>query len=209
MIRLGGLAAFSLMALLVEVTPGPNMGYLAAIAARHGRKAGFVVVLGVAMGLTVDLAAVLAGLAAFVLSHRALYETMRWAGVGYMAWLAVDAWRSTSTRYPSEAASESLGRLFSRGLIANLLNAKAALFMITVLPTFLDPKLGYVTWQMLWLGLIYLVIASGVHTAIVLASSRAATFDLFRLTKTTSTRVYAVSLLLVALWLGYTTGAAA
>ena len=88
-----GLAEFVLVATLVEITPGPNMAYLASLAAVHGRRAGIQAVLGILLGLAAYGILAAFGLAALVGASPTLYAALRFAGVAYMLWLAVEAWR--------------------------------------------------------------------------------------------------------------------
>jgi threonine/homoserine/homoserine lactone efflux protein len=80
-------------ALVVELTPGPNMGYLAAVASRHGTRVGLAVVGGIALGLTLLVTATVTGLSRFVLADHMAFQLFRWAGVAYMFWLAIGALR--------------------------------------------------------------------------------------------------------------------
>lgn len=79
---------FAIAALLIELSPGPNMGYLAIVAAQRGRRAGLLVVVGIALGLSCYLALAVVGVAEELLADRRIYETLRWFGIGYMLWLA-------------------------------------------------------------------------------------------------------------------------
>jgi threonine/homoserine/homoserine lactone efflux protein len=78
------LMAFVLTSFIIEMTPGPNMAYLAVLGASRGRLAGFSAVLGVALGLA--LLGVAAGLGAgsLILDNPVAYETLRWAGAIYL-----------------------------------------------------------------------------------------------------------------------------
>ena len=126
----GPLLTFALTALIIEITPGPNMAYLAALSLSNGRRTGFAAVAGIALGLMAYGAAAALGLAALVDASRWLYEALRWAGVFYLPWLAWQAWSSESETSPATARAElnRPGVAFRRGLITNLLNPKAAIF---------------------------------------------------------------------------------
>src|SRR5262245_32737332 len=87
------LLAFAGTCLVVELTPGPNMAYLAVLSADKGRRAGFAAVAGIAVGLLIVGVGAALGLAALVASSRWLYEILRWCGAFYLLWLAWDAWR--------------------------------------------------------------------------------------------------------------------
>src|SRR5215204_2270711 len=81
------LLAFVLTSLIIEMTPGPNMAYLAVLGASHGRLAGFSAVLGVALGLAILGIAVGLGSGSLLLNSRVVYESFRWAGALYLCWL--------------------------------------------------------------------------------------------------------------------------
>src|SRR3954464_8456556 len=84
--------AFVLTSLIIEMTPGPNMAYLAVLGASRGRIAGFSAVLGVALGLALLGIAVGLGGGSLVLNNPVAYESLRWAGALYLCWLAFDSW---------------------------------------------------------------------------------------------------------------------
>jgi threonine/homoserine/homoserine lactone efflux protein len=160
------IAAFALTALVVEVTPGPNMAYLALVSATHGRRVGWTFLAGVALGLALMGLAAAVGLAVLIESHPLAFQALRWAGVLYLIYLAFDTWRD------EEGAGDiPKGRYFTRGLVTNLLNPKAALFYLTVLPEFL-PSGGGLTPNLVLVG-VYVLVASLVHAAIVLAAGAA------------------------------------
>src|SRR5690242_7760339 len=87
------LFAFALAVALIELTPGPNMGYLAVLAASAGRRAGLAATAGVAAGLLGVGVASSLGLAAIVAASNLIYEILRWGGVLYLLWLAWEGWR--------------------------------------------------------------------------------------------------------------------
>lgn len=78
---------FVIASILIELTPGPNMTYLAIVSASEGRKAGFATVIGVALGLlTVGVAAAL-GLSAIIANNEIVYQGLRFSGIAYLFWL--------------------------------------------------------------------------------------------------------------------------
>src|ERR1700759_3514659 len=87
------LLAFALTAALIELTPGPNMGYLAVLAASAGRRAGLAATAGIAVGLLSAGIASSLGLAAIVAASSLIYELLRWGGAFYLLWLAWEGWR--------------------------------------------------------------------------------------------------------------------
>src|ERR1700759_205165 len=161
--------AFALTALIIEITPGPNMTYLAALSLSSGLRPGFAAVFGIALGLlTYGIVAAL-GLAALIDSSPLLYGLLRWSGVAYLLLLAWESWSSERETAPEETdgRSGSPWLAFRRGLITNLLNPKAAVFYVVVLPEFIRPGAGSVMSQTLALSAIYVAIATTIHAGIV------------------------------------------
>jgi threonine/homoserine/homoserine lactone efflux protein len=167
----GTLLAFFLTSIAIELTPGPNMAYLAVVGVTRGRIAGLYAVLGVAIGLALLGAAAGFGLGQLVLENRVLYEVLRWGGAIYLLYLAWDAWRDGQK--PLEEGPTDLSRwlFFRRGFITNLLNPKAALFYVAVLPGFVDATRPAAS-QLLALVTIYVIAATIIHAAIVLLAAQ-------------------------------------
>ncbi|GAB4387397.1 LysE family translocator [Albidovulum sp.] len=196
--------AFALASALIELTPGPNMAWLAILTLAEGRRSGLAAVLGVALGLAgIGLAAAL-GLAALVAASELAWQALRWAGVLFLLWLAWDGWRGAEDGVP-ELRTRGRLRAFRRGLITNLLNPKAAAFFVAVLPGFVGPA-DAVLASTLLLSALYVAIATAIHGAIVLAADGAR--RLFSDRRRTSVIRRGLSLLLagVALWFAWATG---
>lgn len=167
-IPLATLITFATTCLVIELTPGPNMAYLALLSASQGRRAGVAAALGVGLGLLVVGIATALGLAAIISNSSFLYEVLRWGGVAYLFWLAWEAWQTADETSPGKAdAFDNRVMLFRRGLITNLLNPKAAVFYVAILPTFVDASRN-VVGQTVTLSIIYVVIATAVHMTIVM-----------------------------------------
>jgi len=197
------LFTFALASLLVELTPGPNMAYLAILAADRGRLSGLAAVVGVALGLSLLGLLAIFGLGTLVLDHPWVFQTLRWTGIAYLIYLAWEAW--SDSRKPISAIEESSGlwRFFRRGLITNLLNPKAALFYVTVMPSFLTtPK----TSEALLFAAIYVAVATTVHAAVVLLAGTLQPLLTAPQRRRQIGLVFAVLLLLVAAWIAATTG---
>jgi threonine/homoserine/homoserine lactone efflux protein len=160
--------AFALTSLIIELTPGPNMAWLALLSVERGRLAGLAAVAGVALGLLLLGLAAGLGLGTLIAENRSLYETLRWAGIAFLIYLAWDSYRESRKPLEMRGTADRLGVFFRRGLLTNLLNPKAALFYVTVLPNFIDASRP-VVWQSLTLTVIYVAIATLIHAAIALA----------------------------------------
>jgi threonine/homoserine/homoserine lactone efflux protein len=194
------LIAFALTSLIIEMTPGPNMAYLAVLGASRGRLAGFSAVLGVALGLALLGVAVGVGAGSLILNNRVAYESLRWAGALYLCWLAYDSWKDARQPVETAPVSQSLFVQFRRGFITNLLNPKAALFYIAVVPEFISgpaPSLRELTI----LVSIYVAVATFVHSLIVLLAGTLQAALTAPQRREMVSNVFAVVLFPVAIWL--------
>lgn len=202
------LLAFAVTALIIEITPGPNMTYLAALSLSSGMRAGFAAVAGVALGLLGWGLVAAFGLAAALDNSPLLYGLLRWGGAVYLLWLAWEAWSGERQTSPEAAAATADGPwiVFRRGLITNLLNPKAAVFYVAVLPEFIQTTGQPVITQTLLLSVIYVGIATLIHAAIVaMAGSLQATVAMpaqRRLIR----RALALALVGIAIWFAVATG---
>lgn len=195
---------FLLGSVLIELTPGPNMVYLAIVGATQGRRAGFAAVAGVALGLAIVGLLAAAGLAAAISESPALFQTLRWAGVIYLLWLALDAWRDADEKPEHAALGSPLPLFFRRGLITNLLNPKAAVFYIAVLPGFVVPS-SHIPSQTITLSLTYVAAATFIHLSIVTASAQAQRLLQDPRRSLIIRRALAVALAMVAIWFAWKT----
>ncbi|EKS37218.1 LysE family translocator [Afipia broomeae] len=200
------LLAFALTCLVIEITPGPNMAYLAALSLSQGVRAGIAAVAGIALGLAIYGVAASLGLSAIIDNSRFLYETLRWGGVAYLLWLAWEAWTAEREVSPETVdGGISPWTAFRRGLITNLLNPKAAVFYVAVLPDFIQIEKGAVAEQTLMLSAIYVGIATSIHLVIVLLASRLQRVIATAEQRRTVRRVLAVLLAAIAIWFAFST----
>ncbi|KPF64314.1 hypothetical protein IP79_05795 [Porphyrobacter sp. AAP60] len=190
------LIGFALAVLLIELTPGPNMAWLAGLAAVEGRRAGFAAVAGVAIGLLLNGLLAALGLAALLQTMPQLLTGLRLAGAAMMLVLAIQTWRAATVPGHAGGTIKTRGAFFTGALI-NLLNPKAYIFFVVVVPQFLGMA-ALTLCNALLLALVSTVIATVIHLAIVLAGSRAHEW-LSDPTRTRMTRrIFAVVMLGVA-----------
>lgn len=199
------LAPYLAAVLLLELTPGPNMAYLALVGAERGWRAGLMTVAGVTAGLLVWLLASIGGLVEIAAARPQVLWALKWAGVAYLLWLSVDTWRGEGDG--GGARDVRSGSLFGRGFVANILNPKAALLYISLIPAFVAKDEGSLPAAALTLGLIHIAVSVLVHSSIVLgvaASSRGLQGAKPRDTRSLS-RVFAIGLAGVAAWTAFGT----
>ena len=124
---------FILTVLLIELTPGPNMAYLATLSLDRSRRAGLLATIGVAAGLSVHAIVAALGLGVLIGQLPLVYELLRWIGVGYLLYLAWETLQLKTSERPEMAAVAS-SSLFWRGFLSNLFNPKSILFSFRSFP---------------------------------------------------------------------------
>jgi threonine/homoserine/homoserine lactone efflux protein len=156
---------FLLTSILIELTPGPNMTWLAVLGATRGRKPALAAVAGIFLGLaSAGLVAAL-GLTVLFQTFPALLMALRYAGTLYLFYLAYDAWSDAGR--PEAITQKSNAAYFVQGFVSNALNPKAYLFYAAILPQFLVlPDQPY--RELATLTAIYVAAATAIHTMIAL-----------------------------------------
>ena len=178
MITFAAIIGVAAIALGMVLTPGPNMMYLVSRSLTQGRRAGVVSLGGVAVGFLVYLSAANLGLSLIFLTVPELYTTVKLVGAAYLGWLAWNALRpgGTSPFQPQKLEPHSARRLFTMGLMTNLLNPKIAVMYLSLIPQFVNPASGHVATQGFILGGIQIVISLVVNLCIVLLAGSIAVF---------------------------------
>ncbi|MEV0031706.1 LysE family translocator [Nocardia sp. NPDC050793] len=178
MIETAAILGVAAAALGMVLTPGPNMMYLVSRTVSQGRRAGLVSLSGVAAGFGVYLAAAAAGITAVFAVVPGLYLAVKLAGAAYLLWLAWQALRpgGVSVFTPTELPADGARRLFSMGLVTNLLNPKIAIMYLALIPQFVVPEHGLIWLQSVCLGAVQIAVALTVNGLIVLAAGTVSGF---------------------------------
>ncbi|MEW1629132.1 LysE family translocator [Streptomyces sp. NPDC089173] len=178
MVEPTGVLGVAMVALGMVLTPGPNMIYLVSRSITQGRRAGVVSLGGVAVGFLVYLLATNLGLSVVFIAVPELYIAVKLAGAAYLAYLAWTALRpgGVSVFAPQDMPHDSPRRLFTMGLMTNLLNPKIAIMYLSLIPQFIDLDSGHVLLQGFVLGSVQIAVALTVNLSIVLAAGSIAVF---------------------------------
>jgi threonine/homoserine/homoserine lactone efflux protein len=167
---------FSGAALVMVLTPGPNMIYLVSRSLCQGRRAGVLSLFGVAAGFLVHMLAAAVGLTALFMAIPLAYEALKWAGALYLLFLAWQAVKP-GARSPFEARAlpaDPPRKLFFMGFLTNVLNPKIAVFYLAIFPQFVSPEHGSVLVQSVQLGFTQIAVSFSVNLCIVLSAARLA-----------------------------------
>ncbi|MFD8910229.1 leucine efflux protein LeuE [Streptomyces sp. NPDC059575] len=142
---------------LIVLLPGPNSLYVLSVAARKGVRAGYTAAAGVWCGDTVLMTLSAAGVASLLQANALLFGIVKYAGAGYLTWLAIgmmrsawQLWRTRREAAVAEAGEQSAAdeRPFRRALVVSLFNPKAILFFVAFFVQFVsesNPVVGFVT----------------------------------------------------------------
>ena len=150
---------FVAAALVMLIVPGPSVLYIVARSVEGGRMAGLVSVLGVQTGALVHIAFAALGLSAILASSAVAFSVVKWLGAVYLIWLGLKRIFGAEEEEDVTVEPEPLSRVFSQGMIVNVLNPKTALFFLAFLPQFIDPSRGAAWVQVLLLGATFVVLA--------------------------------------------------
>lgn len=179
MIPISQLLIFALAALVLVISPGPNMIYLISRSITQGRKAGIIFLIGVICGFLFHIIMVSFGLTAVLLAVPLAYGILKTLGVIYLLYLAYQAIKPGSKNIFAlnvEIPHEKPKKLFLTGFLTNVLNPKVAIFYLSFFPQFIKSEYGSITAQCFQLGITQVSISFLVNFVIVLSASRVAVF---------------------------------
>ncbi|HEX4399839.1 MAG TPA: LysE family translocator [Galbitalea sp.] len=178
MVTGAAILGMALVALGMVLIPGPNMIYLVSRSVSQGPRAGLVSLSGTFVGFLVYMTMANFGLAAVFIYVPALYVGVKLAGAAYLLYLA---WKmlkpgGASLFEPKELPRDSRWKLFRMGLITNLLNPKAAIMYLALIPQFVDQSAGNVIAQGFILGGVQVTVSMIVNSIIVLLAGAISLF---------------------------------
>lgn len=169
---------FALFALVLALTPGPNIAYLVSRSISQGWRAGFISLIGIAVGFIIYMLCAAFGLTAIILNVPLAYEVLRICGAIYLLYLAWQALRPGG-RSPFQVYAlrkDSAGKLLSMAFLTSLLNPNTAAFYVSVIPQFIDPTRGYILEQSLLFGVTQIFLSVLVNSSVILAAGSLAFF---------------------------------
>jgi len=151
---------------LLILAPGPDIIFTITQGISRGRKAGVMTALGLSLGNSVHTCAAALGISIIFKTSEIAFMAFKIFGASYLFYLAWKALRSRggqdtlSTEKEKPAALPGTGQLILKGFFMNVLNPKVALFFLAFLPQFAKPEAGSVPLQMLFLGLIFILLVA-------------------------------------------------
>jgi threonine/homoserine/homoserine lactone efflux protein len=155
-----GLPLFATAALLVNLTPGPDMLFVIGAGASRGHRAGVLAALGVSLGCLLHVALAAAGLSALLAASATAFAVVKWIGAAYLVWTGIVMLRNAGRAAPGDAGAPRVAggtgaKVFWQGAATNALNPKVALFFLAFLPQFIVPGGAHQSLAFLALGLLF------------------------------------------------------
>lgn len=165
------LVLFALTVTPLIFTPGPDMLFVLSQVMGKDAKAGMMATLGICSGYLVHSVLVAVGLAAIIVSFPILFETIRWLGIAYLIYLAVNLLRSVFSKNTIRIENKSTSSPIKKGFFTALLNPKGMLIYFAILPQFID-KAGNTVAQGLLLSLVFIGLIFIVYCALSLVFAK-------------------------------------
>ncbi len=154
---------FLLTALVVVLAPGTGVIYTLALGLGQGRRAALWAATGCTFGIVPHLAAATLGLAAVLHTSALLFSIVKWAGVGYLLYLAWQSLREGGALSVSATNTQDSGmRIARRGALINILNPKLSIFFLALLPPFLSGNPTSATAEMALMGAVFMAMTFAV-----------------------------------------------
>jgi threonine/homoserine/homoserine lactone efflux protein len=151
--------AFITATVILMVIPGPNVALIVANSVAHGTRFGLLTVAATSSAVVLHLALTVVGATAMLSFLAASFDWLRWAGVAYLLYLGISAWRApVADLGQTRAQARSARLIFARGFLVGLTNPKTLLFYGAFFPQFITPG-PTAADQLLLLAVTFLVVA--------------------------------------------------
>lgn len=152
------LGVFVVAGLILNITPGADMLYIASRSAAQGTKAGVIAALGIGAGCLVHILFATLGLSVILASSALAFAVVKYAGAAYLLYLGITTLLSLRAKEEGKAEIArplSSGRIFRQAVLINVLNPKVALFFMALLPQFVSPQAAHPALSFLFLGCLF------------------------------------------------------
>jgi threonine/homoserine/homoserine lactone efflux protein len=165
------LPLFMLAALIVNLTPGPDMLFVVGSSAAHGRRAGVMASLGIGAGCVLHMVLATVGLSALLATSALAFEIVKWVGAAYLVWVGIGMLRGGRRGAEAVPLQVPPSKVFWQGAVTNALNPKVALFFLAFLPQFITPGESGQAAAFLLLGALFNIGGTAVNVVVALLAS--------------------------------------
>jgi threonine/homoserine/homoserine lactone efflux protein len=163
---------FFTAAILLTLSPGPDIAFILAQCAKRGRQAGFLAMYGIWTGAFFHVFLAAFGLTAILASSAVAFTLVKFAGAGYLIWLAIQSFRSQGVLSETKLPAKSSRNIFQQGMVVAALNPKTAIFFLSFLPQFVVAGAGPVGAQLFLHGSLVIAVAIFIEPPIIFAGAK-------------------------------------
>ncbi|WP_456275238.1 LysE family translocator [Bacillus sp. AK128] len=161
------------VAIMLTLMPGPDILFVIAQSISQNKRAGIATALGLCTGLLVHITAATLGISAMIYQSAIAFTLVKYAGAAYLLYLAWQAIKDKeSNLLIGNQKTLNYFNLYKKGILMNILNPKVSLFFLSLLPQFINKTIGPVPYQMLFLGVLFMVQAFLIFTFVSLFSDK-------------------------------------
>ncbi len=165
--------AFFSTAVLLNLSPGPDMAFILAQTLKRGVKYGFSAMFGIWIGTFMHVIFATLGLSIILTTSAVAFSIVKWVGAFYLVWLGIQSFLSKKDKSVSGRITlESLVKVFRQGIIVATFNPKVALFFLAFLPQFVEEGAGSVNIQLFLHGFLIIAVAAFVEPPLILISAK-------------------------------------
>ncbi|QNI02810.1 LysE family translocator [Halomonas sp. SH5A2] len=165
-------------AVLLNLSPGPDIAYILGQTLRSGRRHGVAAMFGIWTGAALHVVMAAVGLSAILATSALAFSIVKWVGAAYLIWLGVKMLLSRGDQFiaAEKQRPKRLSSVYWQGMLVSALNPKVAVFFLAFLPQFIVEGAGPAEAQLLLHGSLIIVVAAVIEPPLVLAGAKLGAF---------------------------------
>jgi len=167
-------STFFVAAVLLNLSPGPDIAFILAQTAKNGLRSGFAAMFGIWSGVLLHALLAAIGLSAILATSAIAFAFIKWIGAIYLIWLGIQAFRSAGASYSTDTEAKRLSniKIFQQGVLVAALNPKVAIFFLAFLPQFVVVGAGPASAQLFLHGSLIIVVAAFIEPPLVILGAK-------------------------------------
>jgi threonine/homoserine/homoserine lactone efflux protein len=165
---------FFTAAVLLNLSPGPDMAFILGQTTKKGVQSGFSAMFGIWTGAFIHVIFTALGLSAILATSAAAFSAVKWIGAAYLIWLGIQALNSKGSNLSvnGRVSPKELIKIFKQGVLVAVLNPKVAVFFLAFLPQFVETGAGSISAQLFLHGSLIIVVAAFVEPPLILIGGK-------------------------------------
>nr|WP_249325252.1 LysE family translocator [Halomonas boliviensis] len=166
--------SFFTAAVLLNLSPGPDIAYILGQTIRSGRRHGVAAMLGIWTGAALHVVMAAVGLSAVLATSALAFSIVKWVGAAYLIWLGINMLLSKGDQFVSadNPGKKNLSAVYWQGVLVSALNPKVAIFFLAFLPQFIVEGAGHAEAQLLLHGSLIIAVAAVIEPPLVIAGAK-------------------------------------